>query len=255
MGDLVIGLDGSESYTSCYTSRLDLVVSSDQTHYILWCILLSYRAMRLTGMNEQRESRCKVSTCPRSLDPLVGGPYCNLHGKLLRLHGSLEFAALKSPERRPFITAASTLLHGAPILREMTQLLESCKPYFCPQADVLRRGWTNQEKAKAILAQIHRQHGDAAALKVLAAFLGTAAMPMPTSNRRYFKIQVARAVYALCHSDNVTRFGKTTRQRIGMQGYRLPVALFELLDAITWPVKDALRTAILATTASVRSPD
>jgi hypothetical protein len=127
----------------------------------------------------------------------------------------------------------------------MTQLLESCKPYLCPQADVLRRGWTNKEKAKAILAQIHKRHGDAAALKVLGAFLGTAAMPMRTSNPRYFKIQVARAVYALCGSENVELYGRTTRQRIGMQGYRLPVALFELVDAIAWPLKDGLRTVIL----------
>ncbi|MEQ1845461.1 MAG: hypothetical protein ABL983_07780 [Nitrospira sp.] len=126
----------------------------------------------------------------------------------------------------------------------MTQLLESCRPFLCPQADVLRRGWTNKEKAKAILAQIHKQHSEHAALKVLAAFLGTASMPMPTSNPRYVKIQVARAVYALCHSENVTLYSRTTRQRIGMQGYRLPVALFELIDAIAWPLKGSARASI-----------
>jgi hypothetical protein len=80
---------------------------------------------------------------------------------------------------------------------------------------------------------------------VLAAFLGTGAMSMPTAAKRYAQIQQARAVYALCHSDNVTLYGKTTRQRIGMQGCRVPVALYDLLDAIVWPIKGELRRKIL----------
>lgn len=198
--------------------------------------------MRVYSRSQQRDGHCQVSTCPRPLDDK--GPYCNLHGKILQRNGSIEFASLKSLERKPFIVAASQVLQGSPVLGEITELLESCKPYLCPQADVLRRGWTNKEKAKAILAQIHKQHGEHAALKVLAAFLGTASMPMPTSNPRYFKIQVARAVYGLCHSENVTLYGITTRQRIGMQGYRLPVALFELVDAIVWPVLVSVRASI-----------
>jgi hypothetical protein len=182
---------------------------------------------------------CAVSTCPRPLDTLVGGPLCNLHRRQLRRNGSLEFSPLSSVERRPFIHATAKALKDAPVLGEVQQLLESCRDYLCPQADVLRRGWNNKEKARALLATIHRQHGETAALKVLAAFLGTASMPFPTSSPRYFQAQVGRAVLALCKSDRVTDplTGASSLSRVSCQGWRLPAALFELLDAILWPLR------------------
>lgn len=204
------------------------------------------RHVVLTRTMPQQVGQCRVQICPRPLGAM--GDLCKYHSKILHRTGSLEFASLKSIERRPFIAAASTLLQGSPVLSEMTQLLESCKPYLCPQADTLRRGWTNKEKARAILAQIHRQHGEHATLKVLAAFLGTAAMPMPTSAKRFAQIQQARAVYHLLRSEKAELFGRTRYARIGMHGYRLAVALYELVDAIAWPLRGSASRMIRADT-------
>ena len=183
--------------------------------------------------------QCRVSTCPRPLDPLGDGSLCNLHRKILTRNGSLEFAPIKGPDRKPFIEAAAKALKGSPVLSEINQLLESCRPWLCPQADVLRRGWLPKEKAKAILARIHQQRGGDAALGVLAAFLGTASMPMQTSDPRYLKAQVARAVFRLLRSDNITLYGVTRRSRIGAQGWRIPAALYDLIDAIAWPLRSS----------------
>ena len=74
-------------------------------------------------------------------------------------------------------------------------------------------------------------------MKVLAAFLGTASMKMPTSDPRYLKAQVARAVFRLLRSDKVTLYGVTRRSRIGIQGWRVPAAMFDLIDAVAWPLR------------------
>ena len=186
---------------------------------------------------KQLAGQCRVPTCPRSLDPLGDGTLCVLHRKVMVRNGSLECAPIKGPDRKPFIDAAAKALKGSPVLSEVTQLLDSCKPWLCPQADVLRRGWLPKDKAKAILARIHHQRGDEAALEVLAAFIGTASMPMQTSDPRFLKAQVARAVFRLLRSDKVALYGVTKRSRIGAQGWRLPAALFDLIDTIVWPLR------------------
>lgn len=191
----------------------------------------------------QQAKHCSVPTCPRALDAL--GQYCNFHGKRARRTGSLECANLKSPARRTYIKAARAVLQGSPALHEMTQRLDTCKPFLCRQADVLRRGWTNRERAKAVLAAIHQQRGHEAAVLILSAFLGTASMPMPSGAPRYYKVQVARAIYGLCRSEKQTLYGKTTLHRISLQGYRLAEALFVLVDEVCWPLKAELRQAIM----------
>ena len=109
--------------------------------------------MNVYYRGQQRDGHCQVPTCPRPLDDK--GLLCVLHAKILQRNGSLEFAPIKGPDRKPYLDAMSQQLKGSPVLNEITQLLESCKPWLCPQADVLRRGWLPRDKAKAILARIH----------------------------------------------------------------------------------------------------
>lgn len=201
--------------------------------------------MNVYRTTQQRSGPCPMPACPRPLDKV--GLYCNLHGKRLRRHGSLTCVSLKAPARKPYITAAASLLVGhtsAGLLHQVEELLASCRAYRGPQADVGCKGYTPKEKAKAILARIHQVHGAQASLKVMAAFLGTFSMPLPTSAPLYRKIQIARAIYGLCKSEKVTLFGKTTRQRISLQGWRIAVALYELLDTICWPVKESYASRI-----------
>jgi hypothetical protein len=122
----------------------------------------------------------------------------------------------------------------------MAQLLDTCRrDYLCPQGDVLRRGWTSKQKAKAILAHISKQRGEQASLLILSAFIGTANMPMPTSSPRFLQCQCSKAVYRLLRSDLVVDplTGAETRRRISLQGWNLAAALYELIDAIAWPLR------------------
>jgi hypothetical protein len=171
----------------------------------------------------------------------MGGLECAVHAKQLRRNGSLDFAPFKSIERKPFIAAAAKVLReDAPALSSMQQLLDTCRrDYLCAQGDVLRRGWTSKQKAKAILAHISKQRGDHASLLVLSAFLGTASMPMPTSSPRFLQCQCSKAVYRLLRSDLVIDplTGAETGRRISLQGWNLAAALYETIDAIAWPLR------------------
>lgn len=185
------------------------------------------------------QKTCTRGGCARPRDRF--GDLCNNHGHMLRYTGSAHHKNLLRIARRPFITAASRVLTRTAsrgLLNQGEELLMSCRAYCGPQADVGRKGYSAHEKAKAILARIHQVHEAQASLKVLAAFLGTFSMPMPTSAPRYCKIQIARAIYTLCTSEHVTLFGKTTTHRISMQGFRIAVALYDLIEGICWPVKE-----------------
>jgi hypothetical protein len=201
---------------------------------------------RAPVMNTEGGS-CVVPGCTLALDHM--GEYCNLHGHMSRYSGSAEHRNLTARERAPYIKAAHQILSdgsvGTSLGSDMDQLLESCRPFLCRQADVLRMGFTTREKAKSILAQIYKQRGDQASLLILSAAIGTASMTMKTSAPRYAHVQQARAVFHLLKSEKQEVFGVVTSHRIVLQGYRLAVALYDLIQETVWPMVEGLRKQIL----------